>query len=60
MLEDVVRLNERVGKLGTHFEQARGDVESIRISTEGIVRHGRSEITRRRAGRGQGEIGIRH
>ncbi|MFI5017802.1 MAG: DNA recombination protein RmuC [Dongiales bacterium] len=40
MLEDVVRLNERVGKLGTHFEQARGDVEKIRISTEGIVRHG--------------------
>jgi DNA recombination protein RmuC len=40
MLEDVVRLNERVGKLGTHFEQARTDVEKIRISTEGIVRHG--------------------
>ena len=40
MLEDVVRLNERVRKLGTHFEQARGDVDQIRISTEGIVRHG--------------------
>ena len=40
MLEDVVRLNERVRKLGGHFEQARGDVDQIRISTEGIVRHG--------------------
>jgi DNA recombination protein RmuC len=40
MLEDVVRLNDRVRKLGSHFEQARGDVDQIRISTEGIVRHG--------------------
>jgi DNA anti-recombination protein RmuC len=29
-----------VRKLGSHFEQARGDVDQIRISTEGIVRHG--------------------
>ena len=40
MLEDVRRLNERVGKLGTHFEQARTDVDQIRISTEAIVRRG--------------------
>ena len=40
MLEDVRRLNERVGKLGTHFEQARADVDQIRISTEAIVRRG--------------------
>jgi DNA recombination protein RmuC len=40
MLKDVQRLNERVLKLGQHFEQAREDVDKIRISTEGIVRHG--------------------
>jgi DNA recombination protein RmuC len=40
MLEDVRRLNDRVRRLGSHFEQARGDVDEIRISTEGIVRHG--------------------
>jgi DNA recombination protein RmuC len=40
MLEDVTRLGERVGKLGAHFEQARADVDKIRISTDGILRHG--------------------
>ena len=33
-------VHERVGKLGTHFEQARADVDQIRISTEAIVRRG--------------------
>jgi DNA recombination protein RmuC len=40
MLKDVQRLAERVLKLGQHFEQARADIDKIRISTEGIVRHG--------------------
>ena len=40
MMEDVRRLDERAGKLGRHFEQAREDVEQIRISTDGITRHG--------------------
>jgi DNA recombination protein RmuC len=40
MLEDVQRLEERVNKLGQHFELARADVDKIRISTEGIARHG--------------------
>ena len=40
MLEDVRRLDERVEKLGAHFKQAQGDVDQIRISTEGIARHG--------------------
>ena len=40
MLEDVRRLTERVAKLGRHFEQAREDVDSIRISTDGILRQG--------------------
>jgi DNA recombination protein RmuC len=40
MLEDVRRLDERAGKLSRHFEQAREDVEQIRISTDGIARHG--------------------
>jgi DNA recombination protein RmuC len=36
----VRRLDERVEKLGTHFKQAQVDVDQIRISTEGIARHG--------------------
>ena len=39
MLEDVRRLDDRVEKLGTHFRQVQGDVDQIRISTEGITRH---------------------
>ena len=38
MLEDVVRLDDRVGKLQRHFEQAGEDMRSIRISTEKVVR----------------------
>ncbi len=40
MLEDVRRLDDRVEKLGSHFRQAQNDVDQIRISTEGIARHG--------------------
>jgi DNA recombination protein RmuC len=40
MLEDVRRLDDRVEKLGNHFRQVQGDVDQIRISTEGISRHG--------------------
>src|SRR5262249_9369032 len=40
MLGDVRRLDERVEKLGAHFKQAQGDVELIRKSTDGIIRHG--------------------
>jgi DNA recombination protein RmuC len=40
MLEDVRRLDDRVEKLGNHFRQVQGDVDQIRISTEGITRHG--------------------
>ncbi len=38
MLEDVVRLDDRVGKLQRHFEQAGEDVRQIRISTEKVVK----------------------
>ena len=36
LLDDVVRLDERVGKLQRHFEQATEDVRQIRISTEKV------------------------
>ena len=38
MLEDVVRLDDRVAKLQRHFEQAGEDVRQIRISTEKVVK----------------------
>ena len=36
LLDDVVRLDERVGKLQRHFEQATEDVRQIRITTEKV------------------------
>ena len=36
LLDDVGRLDERVGKLQRHFEQATEDVRQIRISTEKV------------------------
>lgn len=38
MTEDVVRLDDRVGKLQRHFEQANEDVRQIRISTEKVTK----------------------
>ncbi|MEE9479611.1 MAG: DNA recombination protein RmuC, partial [Kiloniellales bacterium] len=38
MLDDVVRLDGRVGKLQRHFEQASEDVRQIRISTEKVTK----------------------
>ena len=40
LLEDVVRLDERVGKLQRHFDQAGEDLRQIRISSEKVVRRG--------------------
>lgn len=37
LLKDVVRLDDRVGKLQRHFEQATEDIRGIRISTEKVV-----------------------
>ena len=36
VLEDVLRLDDRVGKLQRHFDQASEDVRQIRISTEKV------------------------
>ena len=36
MLQDVIRLDDRVGKLQRHFEQAGEDMRQVRISTEKI------------------------
>jgi DNA recombination protein RmuC len=40
LLRDVERLDERVGKLQRHFEQAGEDVRQIRISTEKVAKRG--------------------
>ncbi|MCB2107869.1 MAG: DNA recombination protein RmuC [Rhodobacteraceae bacterium] len=40
MMEDVVRLDKRVGNLGSHFEQARKDIADIQTSTGKIVKRG--------------------
>lgn len=40
MMEDVLRLDERVGKLEAHFDQARRDIEQIRTSSGKILRRG--------------------
>ncbi len=40
LLKDVERLDERVGKLQRHFDQANEDVRQIRISTEKVTKRG--------------------
>ena len=40
MMEDVARLDDRVRKLGSHFDQARKDVDDVLTSTGKIVRRG--------------------
>lgn len=40
MMEDVGRLDDRVGKLQSHFDQATKDIHDIRISTDKITRRG--------------------
>ena len=42
MMEDVGRLDDRVGKLRRHFGQAEDDMRQIHISTEKITRRGES------------------
>ncbi len=40
LLQDLERLDERVGKLQTHFGQSQKDIESIVVSTAKIMRRG--------------------
>ncbi|MGF1594347.1 MAG: DNA recombination protein RmuC [Kiloniellaceae bacterium] len=40
MMEDVLRLNERVGKLERHFDQASRDIQDIRTSANKVVSRG--------------------
>lgn len=40
LLADVGRLDERVGKLQRHFDQANEDIRQIRISTEKVSKRG--------------------
>lgn len=41
LMQDVVRLSERVGKLKSHFNQATADIEAIETSTNKIVSRGK-------------------
>jgi len=38
LLEDVGRIDERVGKLKTHFKQSEDDIEAIQISTRKVTK----------------------
>ena len=40
MMEDVIRLDERVAKLQRHMGQADDDLRQIRISTEKVTQRG--------------------
>ena len=40
MIEDVVRLNDRIAKLRSHFDQANKDIEMIETSGTKISRRG--------------------
>ena len=40
LLQDVERLDDRVGKLQRHFEQSAEDLRKIRISTEKVTKRG--------------------
>ncbi|MGB1875991.1 MAG: DNA recombination protein RmuC [Rhodospirillaceae bacterium] len=40
LMEDVTRLDKRVGSLSKHFEQTGKDIDLIQKSTTGIMRHG--------------------
>jgi DNA recombination protein RmuC len=40
LLQDVKRLDERAGRLQRHVEQGAEDARQLRISVEGVVRHG--------------------
>ncbi|NKB48854.1 MAG: DNA recombination protein RmuC [Alphaproteobacteria bacterium] len=40
MMTDVARLDDRVGKLQRHFDQAGEDMRAVRISTEKITKRG--------------------
>ena len=40
MMEDVLRLDKRVGKLETHFDQASRDIQDIRTSANKVLNRG--------------------
>jgi DNA recombination protein RmuC len=40
LLQDVKRLDERAGRLQRHVEQGAEDARQLRISVEGVLRHG--------------------
>ncbi|WP_142849079.1 DNA recombination protein RmuC [Telmatospirillum sp. J64-1] len=40
LLDDVARLDDRVGRLARHFDQAQEDIRQIRISAEKVTRRG--------------------
>ena len=40
LLQDIGRLDGRVGKLENHFRQAEDDLRQIRVSTEKITKRG--------------------
>ena len=37
LLEDIIRLNDRVGNLDRHFDQAKRDIDQIKTTTTKIA-----------------------
>ncbi len=62
MLTDVGRLDERVGKLASHFAQANRDVEAIQTSSKKITRRGERirelELDEDEDDEGQGQVAL--
>ncbi len=57
LLRDIERLDQRVGKLQAHFQQANEDVRQIRISTDKVTKRG-ERITELQLEDGDGETAI--
>ncbi len=55
LLQDVERLDDRVGKLQRHFDQSAEDLRRIRISTEKVTKRG-ERIAALEVGELQGEV----
>ena len=44
MMQDVTRLDDRVSKLATHFQQAKKDISDIQTSTRKVTSRGQKII----------------
>ncbi|TAN59845.1 MAG: DNA recombination protein RmuC, partial [Magnetospirillum sp.] len=57
LLDDIVRLDDRVAALGKHFDQASEDIRQIRISTDKVTKRA-DRIEEVQMGEGETAIGL--